>query len=111
MPVPLRRPRHPAAEHLTWTEGEARAIAGGRLEQAIERWTAAGAEVTGEVGDASAALAVDDALRDRPVDGVIVSTFPTGVSRWLKRSLPERIERQHHLPVTHVVTQPQPAAG
>ena len=88
MSAPLRRPRHSAGQDLTWTEGEARALAGGRLEQAIERWTAAGEEVTGEVGDASAALAVDDALRDRSVDGVIVSTFPTGVSRWLKRSRP-----------------------
>jgi len=64
-----------------------------------------GAEATGEVGDSSPFLAVDDAMRHRDVDGVIVTTLPVGLSRWLKLSLPERIERRHHVPVTHIVVQ------
>ena len=98
-------PATPPKEHLTWTEGEAKAIAAQRLETGLERIRALGAEATGEVGDSSPILAVDDALRHRDVDGVIVTTLPVGLSRWLKLSLPERIERRHHVPVTHIVVQ------
>jgi hypothetical protein len=100
-------PATPPKEHLTWTEGEARTLAGERLARTLDRWRADGVEATGEVGDASPNLAVDDVMRDQSFDEVIVSTFPVRVSRWLKRSLPERIERRHDLPVTHLVSEPQ----
>ncbi len=96
-------PATPPKEHLTWTEGEAKAIASQRLAAGLDRIRAMGAEATGEVGDSSPFLAVDDAMRHRDVDGVIVTTLPVGLSRWLKLSLPERIERRHHVPVTHIV--------
>ena len=98
-----RRPGDTPKEHLTWTEGEAKAIASQRLAAGFDRIRAMGAEATGEVGDSSPFLAVDDAMRHRDVDGVIVTTLPVGLSRWLKLSLPERIERRHHVPVTHIV--------
>ena len=98
-----RRPGDTPQEHLTWTEGEAKAIASQRLAAGLDRIRAMGAEATGEVGDSSPFLAVDDAMRHRDVDGVIVTTLPVGLSRWLKLSLPERIERKHHVPVTHIV--------
>jgi hypothetical protein len=101
--VPATAPK----EHLTWTEGEARTIAARRLEEGLARLRGAGASVDGEVGDASPVLAVDDALRHRTVDGVIVCTLPIGMSRWLKLSLPARIERKHKVPVTHLVIQPE----
>ena len=63
--------------------------------------------IDGEVGDASPILAVDDALRHRTVDHVVVCTLPIGMSRWLKMSLPNRIERKHKVPVTHLVIQPE----
>jgi hypothetical protein len=94
-------------EHLTWTEGEARTIAARRLDEGLTRLRSVGASVDGEVGDASPVLAVDDALRHRTVDGVIVCTLPIGMSRWLKLSLPDRIERKHKVPVTHLVIQPE----
>ena len=100
--VPATAPK----EHLTWTEGEARTIAARRLEEGLARLRDAGVTVDGEVGDASPNLAVDDALRHRAVDGVIVCTLPIGMSRWLKLSLPDRIERKHKVPVTHLVIQP-----
>jgi GABA permease len=100
--VPATAPK----EHLTWTEGEARTIAARRLEEGLARLRGAGVTVDGEVGDASPNLAVDDALRHRTVDGVIVCTLPIGMSRWLKLSLPDRIERKHKVPVTHLVIQP-----
>jgi hypothetical protein len=99
-------PATPLKEHLTWTEGEARTIAARRLEEGLGRLRGAGVAVDGEVGDASPVLAVDDALRHREVDGVIVCTLPIGMSRWLKLSLPNRIERKHKVPVTHLVIQP-----
>lgn len=102
-------PATPPKEHLTWTEGGAQTVAARRLEEGLERLRAAGAEATGEVGDASPILAVDDALRHRTVDGAIVCTLPAGLSRWLKLSLPDRIERKHKVPVIHVIVEPATA--
>ena len=101
--VPATAPK----EHLTWTEGEARTIAARRLAEGLAQLRAAGVTVDGEVGDASPILAVDDALRHRLVDRVIVCTLPIGLSRWLKLSLPDRIERKHKVPVDHLVVQPE----
>ena len=102
-------PATPSKDHLTWTEGEARTIAARRLDEGLDRLRNAGANATGEVGDASPVLAVDDALLDRTVDAAIVCTLPLGVSKWLKLSLPDRIERKHKIPVTHLVIEPQVA--
>ena len=99
-------PATPPKEHLTWTEGEAHAIAERRLAEGIDRLSALGAEVGGEVGDASPMLAVDDALRNRSVDGIIVATLSMGRSRWLRLSLPDRLGRKYGLPVTHIVVEP-----
>jgi GABA permease len=101
--VPATAPK----EHLTWTEGEARTIAARRLEEGLARLRGAGVTVDGEVGDASPVMAVDDALRHRHVDHVVVCTLPIGMSRWLKLSLPDRIERKHKVSVTHLVIQPE----
>ena len=103
-------PATPSKDHLTWTEGEAHTIASERLDESLERLRSMGLEVTGEVGDASPLLAVDDALRHRTVDGVIVTTLPVGLSRWLKMSLPDRLERKCDVPVTHIVVQPETSA-
>lgn len=97
--VPATHPRH----HLTWTEGEARVIAGRNLDEALARLRALGAEVDGEVGDARPVDAVGDALRAvPPCEGIILSTLPAGVSRWLNQDLPHRLERTFGLPVTVV---------
>ena len=88
--------------HLDGRRGEGHRLAATR-RRARPHPGGAGAEATGEVGDSSPFLAVDDAMRHRDVDGVIVTTLPVGLSRWLKLSLPERIERRHHVPVTHIV--------
>ncbi len=86
-----------------WTEGHAIAQARIALDHAIEHFREEGIELTGEVGDENPALAVGDVLRREHFDEIIVSTLPPGPSRWLKRDLPKRLEREHHLPVTHVV--------
>ncbi len=103
--IPATRPQN----QLVWTEGEAHAIAAERLEAALAGFEALGAEVTGEVGDERAVEAVGDALRRDAYDEIIISTFPLGMSRWLKADLPHRVERAYHRPVTHVVATPERA--
>jgi hypothetical protein len=92
------------AHGLTWTDGEVLGVARRRLSAAIDALRALGAEVDGEVGDASPVVAAADVLRrGPPYDEIIVSTFPPGVSRWLKMDLPRRLERLFGVPVCHVV--------
>jgi hypothetical protein len=97
--VPATRPR----DHLTWTEGEAIAVARERLEAALAWFKRMGAPATGDVGDANPMFAINDALLSQRFDEIIISTLPPGLSRWLKRDLPARVERRSGLPVTHVV--------
>jgi hypothetical protein len=40
-------------------------------------------------------------------DEVVVSTLPTGVSRWLGLDLPRRLEKLTGVSVLHVVAQPR----
>jgi hypothetical protein len=96
-------PATPPGEHLTYTEGEALAIAQRRLEQGLSRFRDLGVEVDGHVGDPSPLLAIEDALRKDEFDEVILSTLPPGMSRWLKLDLPHRVERSCNLPVTHLI--------
>jgi len=93
---------HPSG---AWSEGSAHAAAEVRLADALERFRAAGLDVSGEVGDASPVAAVGDALIAEPdVDGIIISTFPHGSSAWLSNNVVRRIVREHpDIQVTHVV--------
>jgi hypothetical protein len=91
-----------------WEEGEVRDIARRRARTAAEQLLAAGVPVVdARIGDASPLQAVEDELLERPdYDGIVVSTFPPGVSRWLRGDLPARLRRRYDLPVEHVVAQP-----
>ncbi|MGH9035763.1 MAG: hypothetical protein ACRD0O_08355 [Acidimicrobiia bacterium] len=91
------------------TEGHDHAEAEKRLEAALERFRALGAEADGEVGDASPVLAIQDALLAGRYDGVILSTLPAGVSRWLRKDLPHRIESKLGIKVIHVEGRLEPA--
>jgi hypothetical protein len=96
-------PATPPGHFATWTEGEALAVAQERLEAALLRFKELGAEASGEVGDPNPLQAIDDALRERTFDEIILSTLPLGASRWLKQDLPHRCERTYSIPVTHIV--------
>jgi len=86
-----------------WTEGECVALAQERLADAMHLFRRFCDDVTGTVGDKSPFMAVLDALRSNgPVDEIILSTLPAGMSRWLRQDLPNRIRRYIDLPVTHV---------
>ncbi len=100
---------------LTWDEGEVAAVAEQRLEEARLRFTQEGLAVTGEVGDPSPVKAVVSVVDREHVgfDGIVVSTLPHSVSKWLRIDAPNRIERRSGLPVHHVIGQPvtSPATG
>ena len=97
--VPATHPH----DHLTWSEGEATALARARLDDTLAWMHAEGALTTGEVGDANPFLAVSDALLHDDYDEIILSTFPAGMSRWIKQDLPHRVARHTTTPVRHVV--------
>lgn len=105
--VPATQPH----EHAVWTEGEARAIAAQRLERALARFEELGAEAQGEIGDEDPLQAITDAVRERAFDEIILSTFPPGLSRWLRQDLPHRVERTFQVPVTHVVGEAEAEAA
>ena len=99
-------PATPPRNH-TWTEGEARATAHGRLDEALMELSGMEVKVEGEVGDGNPMLAIDDAIRDHgPFEEIILSTLPPGASRWLRLDLPHRVEASYGLPMTHVVGEP-----
>jgi hypothetical protein len=92
-----------------WTEAEARRAAAGRLTVALARFRDAGLDADGEVGDEHPTQAVADVLeRGEAFDGVVLSTLPPKLSKWLKLDLPHRIEAMFELPVIHVVGHPEP---
>jgi hypothetical protein len=78
-----------------------------RLDAALERMRDAGLdEVEGRVGDPDPVVAVMEMWDPMKFDEVIVSTLPTGSSRWLGLDLPHRLEKLTSVPVRHVVSQP-----
>jgi hypothetical protein len=95
-------PATPPRDRL-WTEAEARAIARRRLDDALERFRSVGIEATGEVGDERPLQAIDDALEGEDFDEIVLSTFPPGMSKWLRLDLPHRVEATYGLPVRHVI--------
>jgi hypothetical protein len=83
--------------------------AAAQLEHALEYLReAAGAEVTGHVGDADPMAAISDTLHEREVDEIIISTLPRRLSRWMHLDLPSKV-RGMGKPVSHVEAVRAPA--
>jgi hypothetical protein len=80
-----------------------------RLDAALDRMRDAGLDVEGRVGDPDPVVAVMDMWDPMKFDEIIVSTLPTGSSRWLGLDLPHRLEKLTSVPVRHVVSKPPPA--
>jgi hypothetical protein len=74
-----------------------------RLELTLDRLHSMGIEASGEVMDPNPYMAVMDALRDHPIDEIIISTLPYARSGWLRRDLVDRIRAATDLPVEHVI--------
>jgi hypothetical protein len=75
----------------------------GRLEAIVAGWRGAGLEAHGELGDSDPVVAVKEAWDPSRFDEVVISTLPTGVSKWLQIDLPHRVERIIGTAVRHVV--------
>ena len=80
------------------------------LATALERMRSEGLAVEGSIGDHDPVAAIDEAWDPTRFDEVVISTLPTGVSRWLQVDLPHRAERMTGVQVTHVVAEPPRAA-
>jgi hypothetical protein len=93
--VPATRSHGP----VRWTPADANALARRRLDSALQRFRALGAEVVGEVGDPSPVIAIGELLRRRSFDSLILSTLPHGPSQWLRRDVPARIQELFNIPV------------
>jgi hypothetical protein len=83
-----------------------REAANTRLSAALERMRSEGLEVEGRVGDHDPIAAVHDAWDPTKWDEVVVSTLPTGASKWLQVDLPHRVQKLTGVQVWHVVAQP-----
>ena len=77
-------------------------ISQSRLHQALARLRAEGLDARGDLGDPEPLTAIGDALGVEQFDEIIISTLPSGISRWLGMDLPRRAERKFKLPVTTV---------
>jgi hypothetical protein len=91
-----------------WTDAKAEQEARARLDETLETLAIGGIPATGEIGDADPVAAVGDLLRREAFDEIIVSTLPSGISRWLSENVVRRMTR-YGLPVTHVVAETVPA--
>jgi nucleotide-binding universal stress UspA family protein len=80
----------------------ARALAEARLEHELARLRRSGVEASGEVVDARPVDRAQELLDEGHFDGVVVSTLPRRLSRWLIRGLPHRIASIADVPVVHV---------
>jgi hypothetical protein len=84
------------------TDHRATLISQARLHEALARLRAEGLDARGDVGDPEPLTAIGEALGVEQFDEIIISTLPSGISRWLGMDLPARAERRFKLPVTTV---------
>lgn len=71
-----------------------------RLNEMYRHVTEAGAKVDGEIGPADPVVAIKEVLEGQHFDEILLSTLPSGRSRWLGRNLPRRVQRLFDGPVT-----------
>ena len=101
-------PATPQSGAFTWDEDEARVAAQERLDAMLEHLKGLGVEASGEVGYRDPVEAARDALRRHPADEIILSTLPTGISRWLGQDVPSRLKSAVSVPVVVVTAAPAP---
>jgi hypothetical protein len=85
---------------------EGRDAAQAALDAALARMRAEGLTVEGKIGDPDPVAAIHELWDPMRFDEVLISTLPTGASRWLAVDLPHRVEKLTGVQVEHVVSQP-----
>ena len=100
----------PPGGGFTWDEDAARVAAEERLAAFLAGLRDQGATADGEIGDRDPVAAVRDASRGRDVAEILLSTLPTGVSRWLRQDVPSRLRGACSEPIV-VVTEGQPVSA
>jgi hypothetical protein len=104
-------PAHPVSAYMFWFGGLAEdpiQLAGRRGRRARRRLLAIGARVIAvRVGTHDPLDAIEEELWYGGYSGVIISTLPHRISRWLHRDLPGQVARRH--PKLTVVHAPAPA--
>jgi len=103
-------PASPQSGAFTWDEDQAREAAQERLDAMLEHLKGLGVDATGEVGYRDPVEAARDALRRHPADEILLSTLPTGISRWLGQDVPSRLKSAVPVPVVVVTAARAPAA-
>jgi hypothetical protein len=83
-------------------EDPGRKLARERLARELAWLRGLGATASGEVGVPDPIEAIKLVLHRDHVDEIILSTLPSGRSRWLTMDLPTRVRRAFGLPVIHV---------
>ncbi len=97
-----------AASHLRIAgAGESYGLAKEAAARATDRLRAEGIEPAAvRVRDPNPVVAAEAELAEHPgYDAVVVSTFPAGLSRWLRMDVVSRLQRLAGMPVTHVVAE------
>ena len=88
---------------VLWSERE---DARRRVDGAVARLKERGIDAEGMLGDADPCVAVQEVWNPGRFDEVLVSTFPTGASRWMQVDLPHRIAKLTDCTVRHVESRP-----
>lgn len=78
---------------------DAQQVAQHRLTRKLERLAEAGVAATGNVGPADPVEAIREQLAAGHFSGIIISTLPRPLSRWLHMDLPHRVVREFDVPV------------
>ena len=99
-------PATPVQDGFTWDEEVAHDAAQERLDAMLDQLRGLGVEASGEVGHKDPVEAARDAMRGHPVDEVILSTLPPGISRWLGQDAPTRLKAAVAVPVVVVTAEP-----
>lgn len=87
-------------------DGRDRQQAAARLDQVVDRARAADLQAAGMVGDPDPFTATMNALAYFEIDDIVISTYPSTRSGWLRADLVERVRGASNLPVEHVVNEP-----
>jgi hypothetical protein len=89
--------------HWTSDVNGARTQAQERLEQSLNRLSAAGIQAQGKIGDEDPLQAIEDALRSFGADEIIIATPPEQDSR-IDQGIVRATRERFALPVSHVPT-------